>query len=134
MPHLRIDYSANLEAHLHFTGLCKALAVQLAALRDKEGRDLYPLVGTRVLAYPAPHHAVAGGRDGFGFIYLNLRVTPGRSEELIKATGDALMAIVQAQCAPLLAAHPVGITFNIDQVAPSYVGNFNNLASHVGQG
>jgi 5-carboxymethyl-2-hydroxymuconate isomerase len=133
MPHLRIDYSANLDAHLDVLGLCKALAAQLAAQRDNEGKDLYPLIGTRVLAYPAPHHAVSGGRDGFGYIYLNLRVTPGRSAALIEATGEALMAVVREHCAALLAAHPVGITFNIDQVAASYVGNFNNLATHVGQ-
>ncbi len=134
MPHLRIDYSANLDAHLDINGLCKALAEQLAAQRDNDDNELYPLIGTRVLAYPAPHHAVAGGRDSFGFIYLNLRVTPGRSAVLINATGEALMAVVQARCAALLEAHPVGITFNIDQVAASYVGNFNNLASHTAQG
>ncbi len=134
MPHLRIDYSANLDAHLDVGGLCQALAGQLAAQRDKDGNDLYPLTGTRVLAYPAPHHAVAGGHDGFGYIYLNLRVTPGRSAGLIEATGEALMAVVKARCAALLAAHPVGITFHIDQVAASYSGNFNNLGTHVGQG
>ncbi len=133
MPHLRIDYSANLDAHLDFKSLCKALAEQLAAQRDNDGNELYPLIGTRVLACPAPHFAVAGGRDGFGYIYLNLRVTPGRSAVLIEATGNALMAIVHEYCAALLAAHPVGITFNIDQVAASYGGNFNNLAAHVGQ-
>ncbi len=131
MPHLRIDYSANLDAHIDVGALCKALAEQLAAQRDAEGQDLYPLIGTRVLAYPAPQHAVAGGRDGFGYIYLNLRVTPGRSAAMIEATGEALMGVIRAHCTALLAARPVGITLNIDQVTASYVGNFNNLAAHV---
>lgn len=133
MPHLRIDYSANLDEHLDAALLCKALAEKLAAQRDNEGSDLYPLTGTRVLAYPAPHHAVAGGRDGFGYIYLNLRVTPGRSAALIEATGKALMATIQQHCAALLLARPVGITFNIDQLTPSYIGNFNKLGTHMGQ-
>lgn len=129
MPHLRIDYSSNLDAHLDVSALCKALAEQLAALKNEQGNDLFPLAGTRVLAYPAAHHAVAGGREGFAYMYLNLRITPGRSRAMIDKAGNALLNTVQAQCAKVHAEYPVGITLHIEELTQAYEGKFNNLTT-----
>ncbi|MDL2354524.1 MAG: 5-carboxymethyl-2-hydroxymuconate isomerase [Pseudomonadota bacterium] len=134
MPHLKIDYSANLDAHTDMGQLCRALAATLAGLRDARGEPLFPLAGSRVLACPAPHHAVAGGRDGYGFVYLNCRITPGRERALVDAAGDALLATVKAHFAPLLAERPLGITLHIDELAPAYEGKFSNLAAQLARG
>jgi 5-carboxymethyl-2-hydroxymuconate isomerase len=73
--------------------LCNTLAATLVALRGEDGvAPLFPVAGTRVMAWPAPHFAVADGRPGRAFIYLNLLITPGRSEALKKRAGDALLA------------------------------------------
>ena len=126
MPHLHIDYSANLDMQADIGALCQDLAKALAALRDGLGAPMFPLAGTRVLAYPAPHHAVAGGRAGFGFMYLNLRVTPGRSDAAHAQAGEALMAVLR-QAFPGDA--PIGITLQIDAIAPAWEGKQNNLAA-----
>lgn len=126
MPHLHIDYSANLDTQADIGLLCQDLAKALAALRDGQGAPMFPLAGTRVLAYPAPHHAVAGGRDGFGFMYLNLRVTPGRSDAAHAQAGEALMAVLRAA---FPGDEPVGITLQIDAIAPAWEGKQNNIAA-----
>jgi 5-carboxymethyl-2-hydroxymuconate isomerase len=134
MPHLKIDYSADLDAHTDMTALCNALAAALAGLCDAQGKALFPLAGTRVLACPAPHHAVAGGRSGYGFVYLNFRITPGRSRALVDAAGEALLATLNRHFAKLLAERPLGITLHIDEVAPAWEGKSSNLAAHLASG
>lgn len=131
MPHLKIDYSANLDDCADIGTLCQALAARLAGMHDRRGQPLFPRAGTRVLACPAPHHAVSGGRAEFAFMYLNLRITPGRDKSLIDGAGDALLATVKEHFAPLLAARPIGVTLHIDEVAPAYEGKYGNLASHL---
>ena len=131
MPHLRIDYTANLESTADMGGLCKTLAATLVALRHDDGALLFPVAGTRVMAWPAPYFAVADGHGDRAFIYLNLLITPGRSAAMIERTGEALLASCKAHLAPVFEAHAVGLTLQIDEGAPVYEGKHNNLASRL---
>lgn len=131
MPHLRIDYTANLDATADMGGLCQTLAATLLALRHDDGTPLFPLAGTRVMAWPAPHFAVADGQPDRAFIYLNLLITPGRSAAMIERVGEALMASCKAHLAPVFDAHAIGLTLQIDEGAPVFEGKHNNLASRL---
>ena len=122
MPHLRIEYSGNLEAAGAMATLCQALADTMAAQQDSEGNSVFPLAGTRVLAYPSAHHAVAGGGAGHGFIYLNLRITPGRPVAIVEAAGEALLATIRAHFDALRIDAKIGITLHIDEGKPVYEG------------
>ena len=62
MPHLVILYTPNIEGETDLSTLCRSLADTMLEQRDDEGRQVYPTGGTRVLAYPAAHYAVADGR------------------------------------------------------------------------
>jgi 5-carboxymethyl-2-hydroxymuconate isomerase len=124
MPHLVILYTGNLESVTDMTALCRHLADAMLAVRDEAGQQVFPTGGTRVLAYPAAHFAVAdGGTAGlaaglggdYGFVYLNLRMGRGRSAAVHADVGRRLDAVVQAHFAPLLATRPVGVTLQIDE-------------------
>jgi 5-carboxymethyl-2-hydroxymuconate isomerase len=133
MPHLNIQYTANLDALTDMGQLCNTLAATLVALRAEDGvAPLFPVAGTRVMAWPAPHFAVADGKPGRAFIYMNLLITPGRSEALKKRAGDALLAAASAHLDPVFEQHAVGLTLLIDEAAPVYEGKRNNLATHLG--
>jgi 5-carboxymethyl-2-hydroxymuconate isomerase len=80
MPHLVILYTANLEHEVDISGLCRTLCDNVLAQRDSNGRQIFPTGGTRVLAYPAAHSAVADGKGDYGFLYMNLRIAKGRSQ------------------------------------------------------
>lgn len=121
MPHLHIDYTANLEPDADMGRLCRDLAAAIAAL-SHGGQSVFPLNGTRVLAYPAPFHAVADGAFEKGFVYLNLRITPGRSAAIVAIAGEALLAVVRAHFDRLGLSGAVGITLHIDEVAPAFEG------------
>lgn len=121
MPHLRIDYTDNLGPHAEMGDLCQSLTTAMAALSDA-GKPVFPLLGTRVLAYPAPFHSVADGDADNAFVYLNLRITPGRTPAVVASAGAALLAVVRAHFNRLALGVPMGITLHIDEVAACYEG------------
>lgn len=126
MPHLKIEYTANLDAHADIGQLCTVLSHTLVALKDASGAPVFPLLGTRVLAYPAAQYAVADGERERAFVYLNMRITPGRSEELVRTVGDAVLAAARAHLAPALERLPVRLTLHIDATPPAYEGKFSS--------
>ena len=124
MPHLVILYTGNLDAVTDMTTLCRRMADTMLAARDEAGKPVFPPGGVRVLAYPAPHFAVAdGGAAGqaaglggdYGFVYLNLRMGRGRSAAVHADAGQRLAAVAHDHFAPLLASRPVGVTLQIDE-------------------
>ena len=128
MPHLVILYTPNLEAQADMGRLCRALADTMLAQRDDSGAQVFPTGGTRVLAFPAAHYAVADGSGDHAFAYLNLRMAAGRPDSVKKRIGDALTACAKAHFEPLLQERHVGITLQIDE-APGqvYDGKIGNL-------
>ncbi|WP_373989249.1 5-carboxymethyl-2-hydroxymuconate isomerase [Duganella sp. BuS-21] len=124
MPHLKIEYTANLDAHADIGALCKVLSHTLVTLQDDVGALVFPLYGTRVLAYPAAQYAVADGEQGRAFVYLNMRITPGRSPALVRAIGDTLLAVAKEFLAPVMDQLPLRLTLHIDAAPPDYEGKF----------
>jgi 5-carboxymethyl-2-hydroxymuconate isomerase len=131
MPHLVILYTSNLEDKVAFGPMCRDLADTMLAQRDEAGKEVFPLGGTRVFAYPAPHFAVADGKPpagkAMGFIYLNLRMASGRSAELKKTVGDALIATLHRHVDAAVASDLVGVTLQIDEIPSSYDGRISSL-------
>src|SRR5664279_2351809 len=103
MPHVTIQYSANLDPEANIGVLCAALATVICDQRDGEGRRVFPVGGTRVMAYPSAAYAVADGAPDRAFVYLNVRIAPGRAPHLVATTGGALMDAVRCHFAALLA-------------------------------
>jgi 5-carboxymethyl-2-hydroxymuconate isomerase len=128
MPHLVILYTPNLEAEGDLTTLCRSLADAMLAARDEHGAAVFPTGGTRVLAYPAAHFAVADGKADYAFIYLNLRMAAGRSPATQQRVGDALLATAKQHLAGVFAQRLVGLTLQIDESPGQvYDGKHSNL-------
>lgn len=115
MPHVVLQYTANLETEVDVPGLCNALAATLVGLKDEAGQPLFPTGGTRVLAYPAVHYAVADGQDDYAFCYINVRIAPGRSEAAKQKAGDALLEKTKAAFSIAFDKRHVGVTLQIDE-------------------
>jgi len=115
MPHCVILYTPNIEAKTDVAALCRKLADTMLALRDEAGRQVFPTGGTRVLAYPAAHYAVADGKGDYAFVYLNVRMGAGRSAQVHKDAGDRLFAVVKDHFAPIFDQELIGITLQIDE-------------------
>ncbi|MBB3220507.1 5-carboxymethyl-2-hydroxymuconate isomerase [Pseudoduganella umbonata] len=124
MPHLRIEYTGNLDGHVDMQALCNVLCRTLTQFQDETGNSVFPLTGTRVLAYPAPYAAVADGADDRAFLYLLLRIAPGRPQPLLDAVGKALLAQVDCALAPVTALRSIRATLQFDEGRPVYEGKW----------
>ena len=127
MPHVVVQYTANLEPEANVGALCNVLAATLVAQRDGSGVRLFPTGGTRVLAYPAARFTVADGAPDRAFVYIHVRIARGRERALVDAAGEALMAAVRAHFAGLLATRALGITLQIDEGAPVFDAKHGTL-------
>lgn len=138
MPHLVILYTPQLDRDTDMTVLCRKLADTMIGLKDEAGASVFPIGGTRVLAVPAAHHAVADGGaaaraqgkgDDCAFAYFNLRMGRGRSAAVKQAAGEALVAVARAHFAPVLERRPLGLTLQVDEGQEAFDGKFGNLHS-----
>ena len=124
MPHLVILYTGNLDTMTGMPALCRTLCDAMLTVKDETGAQVYPTGGTRVLAYPAAHWAVAdggaagraaGGSGDYGFMYLNIRMAKGRSDAVKQLAGETVLAALKAHVAPLIEREHVGFTLQIDE-------------------
>ena len=129
MPHCVLLYTPNVEARTDMPRLCRTLADEMLAILDEGGKQVFPTGGTRVLAYPATHFAVADGQADYAFSYLHLRMAAGRAEAVKKKAGDALLADVRAHFEPVFSRRHIGITLQIDE-SPGQVYDGKHSSLH----
>ena len=145
MPHLVILYSGNLDAIVDMPALCRDAADAMLAVRDEAGAQVFPTGGTRVLAYPAPHFALAdggvagravgSGKTGisspdpgeYAFMYANLRMARGRSVAVQQRTGEAVTKALRARLDPLMATRHIGLTVQVDEGAEVFDAKHSTL-------
>lgn len=136
MPHLVILYTGQLDAEASMGTLCQQMAQAMLTVKDDEGKQVFPTGGTRVLAYPAPHYAVAdggaaskaaGGTGDYAFVYLNLRMGRGRSEAIQQRAGQTLLEVAKTFFAPVMAQRHIGVTLQIDVGAEVFDAKHSNL-------
>ncbi len=120
MPHLTIVYTPNIKTDMDV--LCRALCDELGAQRDEDGKAVYPPGGTRVMAFPASHYAVADGKGDYGFMYMNLRIFGGRPAAVTRKTGDSLLAVVARLMKRNIDEDAIGITLQIDETPKDMPG------------
>ena len=136
MPHLVILYTGQLDAEVSMGTLCQQMAQAMLTVKDDEGKQVFPTGGTRVLAYPAPHYAVAdggvagkaaGSTGDYAFVYLNLRMGRGRSEATQQRAGQTLVEVAKTFFAPVMAQRHIGVTLQIDVGQEVFDAKHSNL-------
>jgi 5-carboxymethyl-2-hydroxymuconate isomerase len=110
MPHLTVEYSANLESRADLDELCGALldAVMKTGLFE-EG-------AIRVRALRADHYAIADRLPENGFIDLNMRIGAGRSAAEKTLLGEAIFAAAGAVLAPLFLTPHFALSLEIREI------------------
>ena len=129
MPHCVILYTPNVEAKTDMARLCRTLADEMLTILDEAGKQVFPTGGTRVLAFPAAHYAVADGQGDYAFVYINVRMGAGRSDAVKKDAGDRVLARVKSHFAPIFEQSPIGITLQIDE-SPGQVYDAKHSSLH----
>jgi len=121
MPHLTLEYSANLEPELDVPAMVRA--VHEAAL----GTGVFPIGGVRTRAARRDHYRIADGHPDNRFVHLDVKIAAGRPLERRKSAGEAIFKALTGALAPLFERYPVGISMEIMEINPDTSWKQNNL-------
>lgn len=110
MPHMAIEYSANLDESVDIQGLCTLVAETILET------GLFEIGAIRVRAYRAEAYAIADRLPQNGFIDMNFRIGKGRTAEEKKRTGEAIFAAVSQRLAPLFATPHFALSLEIREI------------------
>lgn len=125
MPHLIIEYSANIEARLGLDALMDALH------RTALETGVFPLGGLRIRAHRADHYRVADCDPANGFVHVTALIGHGRSLEVQQQAGEQLFAALTACLEPLFESSPLAVSFNVQEFHPVLNFKKNNLHRYV---
>jgi len=130
VPHLTLEYSANLAGEESIGELCNALAHCLDTQREtgnESEQRVYPLGGIRVRALRCEQYCIADGRADAAFLHANLKIGAGRSEATRQATGDALFALIKQHFAAQFEQHGLALSLEINEFSEAGTWKHNNL-------
>ena len=110
MPHLTIEYSANLDARADLDALCAAL------LETVLETGLFEVGAVRVRALRADHYAIADRLPENAFVDLSFRIGKGRSADEKKRAGEAIFATASSLLAPLFETRHFALSLEIREI------------------
>ena len=112
MPHLTIEYSANLDGKVDMAGLCRSLHTAILA------SGLFELGAIRVRAVRCEGYAVADLLPENAFADLRLRIGAGRRAEDKARAGEMIFAAATAYFASLFQTPHFALTLDISELDP----------------
>ena len=121
MPHVHIDYSANLEDVVDMAALCEVIR-QTAA-----GIEALPTGGIRVRATRVDHYAIADGDPKHGFIDLSVRLCEGHPDDVKEDAITRIFAALQAFVAPAMEAHSIALSTEMRDIDAALSPSFGTV-------
>ena len=121
MPHLIVEYSANIEDQIALDALLDKL--HACALRT----GVFPLGGLRVRAHRADAYRIADLSRDNGFVHVTALIGHGRPLDVQQRAGRELLAALAEHLDALYARSPLAISLNIQEMHPVLNFKKNNL-------
>ncbi len=121
MPHVIVEYSANLERAMDMRALLDA--VHAAALAT----GVFPIGGLRTRGARREHCVIADGHADNAFIHVQARIGAGRSPEVRQKAAESIFTAVTEATAAVFAAQPLGLTLEVVEIEPVGSMKLNNL-------
>jgi 5-carboxymethyl-2-hydroxymuconate isomerase len=121
LPHLIVEYSANIEDQIALEALLDKLhACALAT-------GVFPVGGLRVRAYRAAAYRIADKAPDNGFVHVTALIGHGRPLDVQQRAGQELLAALAEHLEPLFAESPLAISLNMQEMHPVLNFKKNNL-------
>jgi 5-carboxymethyl-2-hydroxymuconate isomerase len=121
MPHLSIEYSANLEEALDIQALVDR--IHETALET----GIFPLGGVRTRAERRRYYRIANGDPRAGYIHMIVRIGPGRDEETRRSAGERIFGALCDFTDELYSSRPLALSFELHEIPPDMAWRKNNL-------
>lgn len=125
MPHLIVEYSANVEQRIALDALLDKL--HACAL----GTGVFPLGGLRVRAHRADAYRIADKAPENGFVHVTALIGHGRPLDVQQRAAEELFAVLTGHLDVLYAQSPLAISLNVQEFHPVLNFKKNNLHEHV---
>ena len=124
MPHVIIEYSANLDGDLDIPAL--AAALHDAALKT----GVFPPGGCRTRVERRDVYVIADAHPENRFIHVQTRIGTGRTADVRTAAAEQIFARLKAFTADVFAARPLALSLEIVEIDPVGSLKHNNLHAH----
>ncbi|MDE0695867.1 MAG: 5-carboxymethyl-2-hydroxymuconate isomerase [Boseongicola sp.] len=125
MPHVIVEYSANLDEAIDVGGLCETLRKAAAAI------DEIAMPGVRVRAYRADHHAIADGADGHGFVDISVRLRGGRPDAVKDRVAKQLFADAREFIDPYMSGNSLALSLEVRDIDPELSPKIGTIRDHL---
>lgn len=126
MPHISLEYSANLEDRADIGALCEHLRATAA------GIDAFPMPGLRVRAIRCDHYAIADGDPKHAFVDISVRLRAGRPDEVKRAAAQRLFDAARAFLEPALATSSLALSLEMRDIDPDLSPKTGTIRDHLG--
>ena len=127
MPHILIEHSSNLSDRVDLDDLIRS--VHQAALDT----GVFPEGGIRTRRVPRESYLIADGHADNAFIHLVLRIGFGRDVETRQRAATEVFEALCDFLTPDMSAHPLGVSLEIQEIAPETSHKKSNLHAYVKQ-
>jgi 5-carboxymethyl-2-hydroxymuconate isomerase len=125
LPHLIIEYSANIEDQIALDELLDKL--HATALTT----GVFPLGGLRIRAHCTQRYRIADKHADNGFVHMTALIGHGRPLDVQQRAGEQLFETLRTHLAPLFARSPLAISLSIQEFHPILNFKQNNLHDYV---
>lgn len=125
MPHLIIEYSANIEDRIALDELLDKL--HATALTT----GVFPIGGLRIRAHRTERYRVADNSPDNGFVHVTAMIGHGRALDVQQRAGEQLFAALTAHLHSLYERSPLAISLNVQELHSVLNFKKNNLHDYV---
>ncbi len=125
MPHILIDYSANMDTRVDIAALCDAL--RKTAIET----GVFPLAGVRVRALRVDHVSIADGNPDHGYIDISIRLREGRDLETRKMATQAIFATAEDFLRPAMTEHSIALSAEMRNIDADLSPKTGTIRDHL---
>ncbi len=125
MPHIIVEYSANIRQRLQLPALLQSLHTTAI------GTGVFPLGGARTRASERTDYLIADGHPDNAFVHVAMMIGAGRDAATKQRASQAVFDALVAHLAPLFEQVPLGITLEVRELDPQLSYKHNNLHDYV---
>jgi len=125
LPHLIIEYSANVEDRIALDELLDKMHAR--ALET----GVFPLGGLRVRAHRTEAYRIGDCAAENGFVHVTALIGHGRPLDVRQRAGEALFAALTEHLKSLYDQSPLAISLNVQEFHPVLNFKQNNLHAYV---
>jgi 5-carboxymethyl-2-hydroxymuconate isomerase len=126
MPHITIEYSANIDNRFNLQDLCEHMRAEAARI------DALPMPGIRVRALKADHYSIADGDPKHAFIDISVRLRAGRPIDVRKDAANRLFNAAKAFLEPVLATSSLALSLEMRDIDPDLSPKTGTIRDHLG--